>query len=260
MTKKWIWILGILLGLIATGLVNWHLFNVESAQKSKAYIRLNTNSNYSAGDRLTESDLVSVLLPEKFGSIESIAVKDTPENRTWLLEQTLKKDVTAGDFLLHSNFIDDPSERFAMQISEDMRAIALSVTPVEAVAFFVEPGSHVDIIGTFIRRVSSENAINGADVELSRGPSELGFVEVIETKMVLQNVKVLAVDQATTRGRYLNAVEDGFRTITVEVSPEDAEKLVFARTHARGGLSFVLRNPGDEKVVELPAARWSTLD
>ncbi len=260
--SKIVWVAGIVLAIVATVLVNVYINSIESSQVAKKYLRLNPGKSLVAGDVVLATDLQTYLLPEKFGSLDSVAIPDTTENRQWILDTPIAKDVSSGEFLLHSHFIDTPSDRFVAQISENMRAIALSVNPVDGVAFFIEPGSKIDILGTFSRRVSGDEPVSLVDIETSgrSAGAGAGVSQIVETRTILQNIKVLAVDQLTTRKRYLDSGESGYRTITVEVTPLDAEKLVFGRSHARGSLSFVLRNPLDENEGELPAARWSSLD
>ena len=82
----------------------------------------------------------------------------------------------------------------------------------------------------------------------------------VVTKTILQNVKVLAVGRATSRGTYLNVSDSGFATVTVEVSPLDAEKIVFAIDEAARELTLVLRNPADEEEREISPVSWEAID
>jgi pilus assembly protein CpaB len=120
-------------------------------------------------------------------------------------------------------------------ISPSMRAVTVAVDPVIAVAGFLKPGDHVDVVATFQRND--------------------GFAV---TKTVLQDVELAALDaqiQGTNAAKDANTkahlpLDKG--TATLVVSPEDAEKLVLADT--QGKLRLVLRPAGDTMRVDIRGA------
>jgi len=102
-------------------------------------------------------------------------------------------------------------------IAVGMRAEAVRVNDVTAVAGFVVPGTRVDVLVTGNPTGSSEP----------------------QTMTVLQDVAVLATGQRTERsatGEPQNA-----SVVTLLVSPEDSEKLALASQEGR--IQLVLRNP-----------------
>ncbi|MBI1891479.1 MAG: Flp pilus assembly protein CpaB [Burkholderiales bacterium] len=113
-------------------------------------------------------------------------------------------------------------------ISDGKRAMTVKVNEVMGVAGFALPGNYVDIM------------VNAPD-EKNR----------MVSKIVLEHILVLAVAQEQsvkddTRAKLVNAV-------TLEVKPEDAEKLDLARSI--GNLSLVLRNQVDDKPIVTQGAR-----
>jgi pilus assembly protein CpaB len=108
-------------------------------------------------------------------------------------------------------------------IAEGKRAITVRVNDVIGVAGFALPGNFVDIL------VSTQAAGGGTQQE-----------DQAISKIVLERILVLAVAQEVSRDdtkpRVVNAV-------TLEVAPEQAEKLDLARSV--GTLSLVLRNQVD---------------
>jgi len=105
-------------------------------------------------------------------------------------------------------------------IKDGKRAITVKVNEVYGVAGFLQPGSYVDLLVNL--RDTKDNPLS---------------------KIVLERVLVLAVAQNTDRpeegkARVVNAV-------TLEVSPQEAEKIDLARSI--GTLSLVLRNQVDQK-------------
>ena len=123
-------------------------------------------------------------------------------------------------------------------ITEGKRAITVRVNDVIGVAGFTLPGNYVDII------VSTEKDAN----------PEAGAREQSISKIVLERILVLAVAQEVnrdeTKPRVVNAV-------TLEVTPEQAEKLDLARSV--GTLSLALRNQVDPQSAQTEGATKLTL-
>lgn len=109
-------------------------------------------------------------------------------------------------------------------ISKNKRAVTVRVNDVVGVAGFVLPGNNVDILAT------EKSARNGEPT----------------AKTVLQNVKVLAVDQTTGNKDEPTVV----RAVTLELTPEEAEELVEVQTG--GAIQLALRNSLDTEVVTAP--------
>lgn len=101
-------------------------------------------------------------------------------------------------------------------LSPEMRAATIRVNDINGVAGFVLPGDHVDIMLT-------RNG-GGSDTNLL-------------TDILLQNIRVLAIDQDANEDRAQPAV---VKAVTVEVTPVQAQKLVLAQR--LGQLSLALRN------------------
>ncbi|MEX3931200.1 Flp pilus assembly protein CpaB [Paraburkholderia phymatum] len=123
-------------------------------------------------------------------------------------------------------------------IAEGRRAITVRVNDVIGVAGFALPGNYVDII------VSTQQ---------DKGNDKTSKDESI-SKIVLEKILVLAVAQEVgrdeTKPKVVNAV-------TLEVTPEQAEKLDLARSV--GTLSLVLRNQVDTATLPTEGATKFTL-
>jgi pilus assembly protein CpaB len=109
-------------------------------------------------------------------------------------------------------------------IPKGMRAIAIDVTEQSGVSGFVLPGHHVDVIRF--------------------EPTEKGE---LRGETILQNVLVLAAGQLFIRPEERSVPS---RTVTLALSPGDADTLVAAR--AKGALSLTLRGLHDHDVVARP--------
>ena len=124
----------------------------------------------------------------------------------------------------------------AGDIKRRKRAISVNVSGAAAVSGMVKPNDHVDVIGTF-----------AFPVEGSRDKTEL------VTHTMLQNVLVLATGRETAKSPQRDEMRGGtgYSTVTLEVSPREAEMLVFAE-QIKGRLHLTLRNRADTHVEDKP--------
>jgi pilus assembly protein CpaB len=126
--------------------------------------------------------------------------------------------VIAGEILLKERFADrNAGSTLAAIVKPDMRAVTVRVDDVIGVAGFLMPGNHVDVVAARL--------VN----------------QIAETRTVLRNLNVLAVDQTAAQDKDQPVV---VRAVTLEVSPKQAEVLVKAREEGR--IQLTLRNPLDK--------------
>jgi len=128
----------------------------------------------------------------------------------------MRKIVRAGD-----------SGYMAAYLEPGMRAMAIRVTVETAAGGFILPGDRVDVLLT--RETTLSNVAQAVQ------PSKF------TTSTVMQNVKVLAIDQSTRAADEEQAVVGA--TATLELRPSDAEALALAKSE--GELSLVLRSYAD---------------
>ena len=245
-------IAGIALAVITAVLLAVYTMRLNAAQASEAFLRLAPGVTAAQNTTVPAAAIQTAYLPESAGALVSIAIKDTPENREWLKGRRVGRDITPGSLLLYEYFNDQPANRFAAKIAAGKRAISIDANASSAVSFLLEPGSRVDIIGTL--QVEQEATIGRAP---GGGPTSFANRK-ISTQTILQNVRILAVGNVTSRGAYDDARESRYATVTIEVTPSEAEKLVFARANLKdGALTLILRNPADASTVELPPRDWA---
>lgn len=121
----------------------------------------------------------------------------------------------------------------AALIEPGMRAVTVRVNDVIGVAGFLLPGNRVDVLAT--RELDNKRA---------------------QTRTLLQDLKVLAVDQTAAADKDKPAV---VRAVTLEVQPREAEQLVAATEE--GSVQLALRNPEDvalltnQELAEAPKPR-----
>ncbi|MDP2765156.1 MAG: Flp pilus assembly protein CpaB, partial [Brevundimonas sp.] len=128
-----------------------------------------------------------------------------------------RKIVRAGD-----------SGYMAAYLEPGMRAMAIRVTVETAAGGFILPGDRVDVLLT-------------RETTLGNMGAQEGDRSKFASSTVMQNIKVLAIDQSTRAGDDEQAVVGA--TATLEVAPRDAEALSLAKSE--GELSLVLRSYAD---------------
>jgi pilus assembly protein CpaB len=132
-----------------------------------------------------------------------------------------------------------------------MRAVSIRVDDITGVAGFVTPGDRVDVLLTRQKSAAPVQSGNSEEVTASTGQptSELA------SEVILQNVKVLTTDQSADQSAVQATVA---RSITVEVSTDDAQKVALAQQ--LGTMYLLLRSAGDAASSNNATFSSSTLD
>ena len=198
-------------------------------------------------------------LANRYGTITVLAyIRDTPTGTVLSAADVGKKVVPKvglrGQAVLLENFQDvigrrtlvandakevlfwsdieggDPSAKgLSADIKNQMRAMSINVSGAAAVSGMVRPNDHVDVIGTF--------DFPNDEGQLKRGDPV--------TCTILQNVLVLATGRETAKSHPANlGMAQGYSTVTLEVTPREAEMLAFAE-QIRGRLILTLRSAND---------------
>ncbi|MCF7849209.1 MAG: Flp pilus assembly protein CpaB [Kiritimatiellales bacterium] len=174
----------------------------------------------------------NVFLPEDFNKIKGKRLK-YPLKRNepvWWSHVDMPRGIEVG---------------LAPMIAKGKRAISVSISGAPAVSGLVKPNDHVDLLGTF----TFPSPTNPQQVESA-------------TLTLMQNVTVLATGMqlASQLGEDTTSQQAGYSTVTFEVSPREAEIVVFAQ-QTRGQLYLSLRNPDDIYYEdELPSVNFDYLE
>lgn len=233
MKEKIIPIISLLIGFLAFGLT----FNyLKSEQRKLAELKSDIYKNAQkirvmaaakdipSGTVITPKDLGTILVYKN--SVGNQVVM--PEDAKMLFGKETLYRINTKEPILWS-YIEGglaSARGLSMIIKDGMRAISLSVSGAEAVSGMIQPNDRIDILGTF--------QFPSKEIE--------GEMETV-TLTILQDVSVLAAgqklaNQAATRS------SRSYSSITVEVTPREAELLVFAQ-QMKGRITISLRNPGD---------------
>jgi pilus assembly protein CpaB len=203
--------------LILSGLVTYYAYRMLSnrlAPPTEETVQIVVAAEkLTLGNRLTEAQLrvanwPKANLPEGYFADPSAIVGrgvivPMSANEPVLDSKLASKEAGAG---------------LAATIPEGMRAATVRVNDVIAVAGFVVPGTHVDVM------------IIGSP----------GQGAATTAKIFLENVQVLATGQSVERD--VNGKPQSSQAVTLLVTPEDAQKLALA---GDARIQLVLRNPID---------------
>jgi pilus assembly protein CpaB len=120
-----------------------------------------------------------------------------------------------------------------MLVPENLRGVTIKVDDAVRESGFVSPNSRVDVVVSIAERQGSAERTG---------------------KVILQNIPVLAAGQSVEmRGNKPVPVT----TVTLALTPEQAERLAVAQTEGR--LMLATRNLGDNRVVETPGTNVKKL-
>jgi len=141
----------------------------------------------------------------------------------------VREQIFAGEPIIMRKIVRaGESGYMAAYLEPGMRAMAIRVTVETAAGGFILPGDRVDVVLT---RETTLSNFGASERDRSKFTSST----------VMQNIKVLAIDQSTRAGDDEQTVIGA--TATLEVSPRDAEALALAKSE--GELSLVLRSYAD---------------
>ncbi len=235
--------------LAVAGFTAWLIFaviagyqrQIEDAKAGPALVEVVAAANeLLPGKPIAEGDLVTAQMPEGSYPVEGIF---PPDQIKELYGKMPVERVLPGEVLRHER-LDVVSARATLDriITPGARAVTVLADRAAGVGGLLMPADQVDVI-----------------VTIRPDTDALGADWVTET--ILQNVRVLAVDQDVL-GSQAEEPADGKKKgskankepkqnrkmlVTIEVMPDEAEKLALAAS--RGELHMTLRGAQDENIL-----------
>lgn len=163
------------------------------------------------------------------------------------LKGRLARDISKGEPVMKSSVLGQAKGNFvAASLEPGMRAVAIEVSASSMVAGFIGPGDFVDVILTYKETFRTKD-----DDPRIQQMMELNL-DKMATETILQNVKVLAVDQHAQRPED-EEIKVG-KTVTLALNVQDAERIALASQ--LGELTLILRGVGDDTLV---SKDWKTI-
>lgn len=223
-------IVAILLGAIATMLANNYLKN-QAATPYQGVPQAAAAVDLPLGSKLDPTRVRLATWPK-----EAVPPGGFTDPKP-LMGRVVVRSVSAGELITENKLMPiDHSGSGIMTyiVPQGHRAVTVAVNEVAGVAGFITPNSRVDVLLTIPRPNGTDDRDN-------------------ISKIILQNVPVLATGQVTEQK------EDGkpkvVPTVTLDVTPEEAEKLVVGTK--KGSLQLLLRNAIDLAATETGGATVS---
>lgn len=204
----------------------------QAEATAKPKLVLVAANDLPAGRKLSPPDLNWLSWPEEALRKEYVSAETEDKNlEREFLGAIVRRGVAAGVPLTRKSvFKRDQPGFLAGALRPGMRAVSVEVTAASGAAGFILPGDRVDVVLT--HDIRKDYSRRGADT-----PVISGRVIRYTAETILQEIRVVAVDQKVDDFDGEAAV---VKTVTLEVSPKQAEVLIVAK--AMGKLSLTLRS------------------
>jgi pilus assembly protein CpaB len=174
-----------------------------------------------AGSLLKPDDIETREMPET--EEPAGARPDTPQARSEFFGAMVRQTLLPHQVILPADIMRPGDHGFlAAVLTPGRRATSIGVDAVSGTAGLIWPGDHVDVILT----------------QEMLDPGGTGSHKVA-AETVLKDVRVIAIDQQLVQGAAGANGEGGSRTVTLEVTPEDVERVAIVTKLGR--LSLAVR-------------------
>jgi pilus assembly protein CpaB len=220
--------------LLATAVLGLSAYNVLQPNPQA----LNAQTSYTVGYFVAAHPLpAGTLTRDEDFTVKSApsdkvppgAIVDTPDGKQGLRGALVRKFLDAGSFVTSDDVLRPRDRGFlASVLTAGTRAISIKVDAESGVSGLIWPGDYVDVVLT--------HDIDKAD---------LAHRTLSET--VLQNVRIIAIDQEIVQGGSADKTAPGRETHTVslQLAPEDVAKITVAE-HL-GKLSLAMRSAVEKR-------------
>ena len=178
---------------------------------------------------LAKGEIVSVetmalrRIPEEYVSGSAVL----PDHFDGFDGMRLAAPLRSGEQLVASAIVGGDNQAFSQRVKPGIRALTIAVDEVNSISGMLQPGDRIDLL--FTARPPADGDGRAQQPEA--------------TVPLFQGLLVLATGKQVRAGADDRAGSRGFSTVTIEVEPEHAQRLVVAQRAGR--LTAVLRNPDD---------------
>jgi len=183
------------------------------------------------GQTVKAEDMQWQTWPTASASASFVKRSDRPDAPNQLAGSIARGSFMAGEPIREQKLVKSDSGFMAAILPSGMRAVSTEIAPETGAGGFILPNDRVDVLLT--QHVKAPDAHGNQQ-------------DVVQTTIVLRNVRVLAIDQAPKEKDGQNTVVG--KTVTLELKPEETTALASARQ--AGTLSLALRSIADVNSVE----------
>lgn len=208
-----------------------YIDNIKTAGEKVEYVNvvvaaktIEKNVVIASGDLKTEKITKEYANPRALTNPSEILGKKTNER------------IIEGEQVLADRIASEQKIGLSYEVPEGKRAVSINVNEAQAVANFLRPGDFVDVLATF------------DSFEVDAGGIKTTYQK--STRIILQNVLVLGIGQLMEIPE--NTKPELPKTITLAVTAEEAEKLVYSEES--GILRLALRRAGDHAAASTQGA------
>ncbi len=235
MKPKQLLILSVVAGLLAVILVQFQL----RKEKGSPVVVFRATKALRAGETLGKN-VEPVTLPGD--SLFPNLLKEAPtgEMEEFVSTTPLTEPIQSGELILFRHLETTVDPGIQAEIPPGHKAVSIPVTEVTSVSYLVQPGDSVDVLAALPQQLDLTDPAQVANLASSGGR---GFS--LETRPLLQAVTVLAVGRRYRRSDQQLRSKESYAAVTLLLSMEEAQKLVYARDVLSSPMTLALRSPGD---------------
>jgi pilus assembly protein CpaB len=187
-------------------------------------------SDIGLGQSVTPDNLQWQTWPATTASNSFIRRSDRPEAAKEVAGSIARAPFITGEPIREQKLVKANGSGFmAAILPAGMRAVSTEISPETGAGGFILPNDRVDVILS----------------KREKNPDRSGSSDIVNSEIILANVRVLAIDQAPKEKDGQNTVVG--KTVTLELKPEQSETL--ARARQSGTLSLALRSIADLNAV-----------
>ncbi len=226
-------VVSLIFALISCGLVFSYIkgLNKPIKEEEPKITLLVASRNIMVGEQINASDIKTMEVPED-------ALPEGIINDRKSIEMLYAKEpIIMGEPFRNERLTEWENLTLSFNIPKGKRAISIFVDENSVFTNQLRVGDKVDVVGNYTIKTADDDT-----VDLS--------------KIVVQNIEVLAIGPSRVKKNTDNAESQSLeqdqlpRTVTLLVTPEDAEKISF--TNAFADFSLILRGNEDVKIVDTP--------
>ncbi|MEW8085352.1 MAG: Flp pilus assembly protein CpaB [Candidatus Thiodiazotropha endolucinida] len=193
--------------------VNYYKSQLEKTEEMVALVV--PNRNIQRGTIVTLRDFSVRRIPAKYAHKNAV----TESTFGTATGQRVSFDITKGRPLLWAHLEGGLIPTFSGKLKPGKRALAFTVDKINSISGFLQPNDKIDLLLDYKDRIIP----------------------------IIQNLHVIATGTYTQIDKTGRQSDDSFRIITVEVTPEVAEKITLAKSI--GKITALLRSPQDDELI-----------
>ncbi|GAM15630.1 Flp pilus assembly protein CpaB [Mesobacillus selenatarsenatis] len=215
MRSKLVLVLALVMGIVTTFLFFQYMNQVkaEKAMNSNLVKIVVANEKILKNEQISAQKLGTMMVPEK--ALHANAIK----NQEDAVGKLANADIEQGETVMSHRLGSQVTEHIyvSRKVQDGYRAVSVGANFNQSVSTLIEPEDEVDVI--FSKKVE------GPEVK-------------IESRIILQKARVLAVGRKMVLPEDTQEPYAEYSSVTVELTPEDAVKLV--NSAEQGNIHFML--------------------